>query len=65
MKHLVCALMMAATTALELEAYCPPPLFVGGYTDYDGHTNYKINLNGASERDFTFAFTLGPILSES
>ena len=67
MNFLVCALMMAATTALELEAergpiHCPGPVWAsGGDKHYDGHHNDKIPL--VSGDDFTIAFTIGRIFS--
>jgi hypothetical protein len=59
--------MMAATTALELEAergpiHCSGPRWASGVDKYyDGRTNDKIDL--VSGDDFTIAFTLGPIVS--
>jgi hypothetical protein len=60
--------MMAATTALELEAErtgsrnpCPGPNWASVDKYYDGRTNDKIDL--VSGENFTIAFTLGPIVS--
>lgn len=63
MKHLVCALMMVATTALELEylaSNCPDPkMEIRGSRYYNGKTNAKHDpLVG---NDFTIFFTLGSI----
>jgi hypothetical protein len=69
MNFLVCALMMAATTALELEAeqnkgtiICPKPRWAsGGDKYYNGLTNDKTDIVPGG--DFTIAFTLGRIFS--
>ena len=61
--------MMAATTALELEAemirhhnnFCPIAKWSSGDKYYDGRTNDKFDL--VSGENFTIGFTLGPIVS--
>ncbi len=63
MKHLVCALILAATTAIDLEYLwtdCPAPKFAFYATRmYDGKTNYKVNHNTGN--DFTIVFDIKSI----
>ena len=57
MKHLLCASMMAAATALELEwpwTHCPPPVWShNGIRKYDGNNVKQVLYSG---NDFTIVF---------
>ena len=62
MKHLVCALIMAGITALELEGRysCPNPTLNFEARDYNGRENQKLNRENIEE-DFTITFRLARI----
>jgi hypothetical protein len=63
MKHFVCAAMMAATTAIELERplKCGGPVWRAKNLNYYGGNNDKVDFT--SGHDFTIVFKLGSIRS--